>query len=1255
MATPIKIHVIETKKVFTDLTVVKLDELDLIIENVNVNNNFGKLNGFIRIAKYYQSNLSPFIHFVKQTLEKNPVAILVRNILNIHSIQPLFLERGNNASSEYKVKLNDCVYTRPSGIINGFDKKYGKFIIASEEPILINGFITSIKNDNIYEYSNKYVEKIEGVKKIMRFKNQEQILSLLISLFIQINFSISYYQSNTYLELIDNSVNQYYTNKSNILNLITEKEYITWRDEDTNNKLKYLIERLINIGLPINITKWKFSLVPLYELIRLDSMQAYLYMILYGRDSSNLSEFITNKLTHYKRQDVLNLIDKKINIKKNISKIFLEIIKQKLGIEKLNEVYNLAKKQSMKNKSLYSNIKTNSFSNSDIEINDSEFILSILSDKEKKIVINEYDNFQSIIKSQMENKCNHLIVLKKLNLSNKLETTKKLLEELKQFFSEDVKTDEFIKCNNCNYNLICPHLYDKFNMEVLNLSLEKQLDKLSTYILKIQNNTNSYFCKICSGLIVENYENEKDVEIRNKYGNFNIELRTTIWSISIKILKNFKFSSLINEKQFASSIVDFIYPLIVDVEQTINSNRKRKKSVALYESDNIDSRLYIYIVIYLYSYMIKLIQSSQNNKSLSINLGDIKPNSKLIVYVERILKQIIIDYAIILSKIEDINLEFLKELIIDAYNILNKGYVTEVTNSKPEEELIIQINLDPTLNYSTIIAKIVGDLKNNIHLSSETALYEFQYIIGFTIDDFIKNNQENIKNPEILKILMSKGDIYSHKNPLINIYKFLYEPSDKKIGKDILNIMNDLNSHLDSDLLSYAMLFTSYRLFAKNIKSVNNNAKLEEHLNEVKKFKELENILLKRDELILERVHFMTETSQFKNVETKITEVFDENGIKHIWNKKSTFYYQIEDKVIEIKGEQLTEYKLKNKHKMILLDVSCINCKKKKSELYKLSLEKTKNSIDLKYKLNSLFIFFEIRCPLNDLHEWDNKICKKCKLKFELITDVNKITNKEAIDYYETYINVFDKEKKEIVYYNFDKYKKQELQKFVFQTNYSNIVDAAELVSVPIKLIESIGNMEGREYDDVISGKDSYQLPILNSDNRIFILDSKIRSLLSKYNTLKNVNKLIIIPLFIAEYLSDINKTEYNKIFKLLPVIESDYLSSFSYFLEKLDPSDLFLFLQQKLCEIILTIYRLEDNSVSWFNNLVKNFAKKELLNIIENQKLTLKPGIFNWAIFEEGENNYEDDYEEAPETVETEELEFNPFVSDMDYKMPKD
>ena len=1251
---PIKIHVIETKRSFADLTNIKLEELQIIINTIKSSSDIVELNGFINIAKYYQSELSPFIHILKQSLITTPITVLLRNLLSIQSIYPIVVERGSNATSEFKVKNENCVYTRPKTSKRAYNRKLDEIIISSEEPILVSGLIVDsnqdglflknylesvyfhneikynglfnysislIENSNhdIYEYSNEYSN--DGAKKIMKFVNQEQILNLMLILFTQINYSLEYFQKCSSYESFKNFSENTLSNVKNIGSFIVSSVLNTWRDKESNELLKYLIKRLSESGLPIYIKNWKYNLVPLYELVRIDVMPSYLLAISYGRDSQLLNDFIENKLVSYKKQKNLNEIEKTINTKKNITKIYLIIIKQKLGIERLNQIYELSKKQSIKNKSLYSSTKLNAFSGYEIEIDDIDFIISLLDEKEKSIVNNEYEIMQSNIKAQIENKCKHLVLFKRINSHRTLEQTKKLLKDIDEFKSDN--KDEIIKCKVCNYNLICPHMYEKMKMETMNYSLEKQLEHLTKYILGIHNGSDTYFCKICSGLIIENYENEKDIEIRNKYGNFNSELRTTIWALSLRIIKTLKFSTLINEKQFASSIVDFIYPLIIDAEQLISSKRKRKKNTTTSETENIDSRLYIYIVIYIYAYMIALIQNSQSNKSLNINFGDVKPNSKIVVYVDKIMKQILIDYAVILSSIEDITIEFIKERLIEAYDIIHKGYNTEISNSKPEEELIMQLLLDPTMNYSTVVSKIIGDLQNNVQLTPEKALYEFQYILGSTLDEFIKTSQENINKP-------------------LNIFRFLYEPSNKKIGKYFkeYQLLLNLESIENNPNISNIMFFVSYGLFVKKIKN-------DEIVSDFMEYKELEKKLEKK--YVNEKVEFSISTLQHLNFETYITEIFDEKGAKHIWNKKSTYYYLLDGKTIEIKGEDLMEYKLNNKGDLKIVDVSCAICKVKKSDLYKLSIEKATNSLNIKYKLNSLFIYFEITCPLGDTHIWENKKCKKCKLSHDLISLQDKSNNQEATNYYLKYVNIFDIEKKALSYYSFAEHSKKEIKKFEWKSNYSYIVDTAELASVPVKIIEALGNMEGREYEDIVNGKDSHPLPDNKYDNRLYVLDSKIRSLLADYNMLRNVQNMLSIPPLILDILNTtgINKTEYHKLHNL-PTIGEEYLIEYEYFIETLQPNEMFLYLQEMLCKIIITIY-------GGNNKVMSVFAKKEILSIIENQKMTLKAGLFNWAIFEE--DTYDEDYDdEINEINETEETEFNPFVSDnMDYDTSED
>ena len=396
---------------------------------------------------------------------------------------------------------------------------------------------------------------------------------------------------------------------------------------------------------------------------------------------------------------------------------------------------------------------------------------------------------------------------------------------------------------------------------------------------------------------------------------------------------------------------------------------------------------------------------------------------------------------------------------------------------------------------------------------------------------------------------------------------YFYKNKDLNFYDKLITVENGdkiLHDFLQGNYKNYYL--ASYILLCKYIKDVHNESDYKEFRIFFDKFKIIEKDILydrleksKRPQFTI----YITENSHFKKKDVLITELYDEDGQKHKWN----------------------EYIYDNEHKLI--DVKCSTCKINRKDITKLDIKKTWRSVNALSDIDSFYTFYKIRCPKNDLHDWINDVCAKCKLTTVMIDIVNTSKlNSDIIQYYDKYLSEFIREKKTIKH--IDQESNLDITNNIIDNihidytyDYTTIVKVSEFTKVVPSIIESIGLTEKRLYSDI---EEAINIPIVTEYN-VYSAYSELLYLLS--NFYQRINSFIDKELY--------DTLDISKYISLIPNMLKQY------------PVDIVhKYIIQSICEIIFQIYKI--NEV---------LAKELFSEIIQNEKLLSEPTQFNWNVFD--------------------------------------
>ena len=1072
-----KIKIITIDNKIIDIEFTDINELDLKYEDNEFKSEF--INLAIKIQRL------SFLYSLNYEL---PNTILLRNLLFNPACYPII---------DITNKDKDLLYTRIPIRKKTFTKNYDIWNFSSEKEIYVLGIIIdkqkygSILFDYEFieskfivpEYNDKY--DIHKDNYLIYFFKNKDINKLLLSLLEQLQYSVYFYNL---------------TNKFKYEEIEEYKEYkkqeefkiISWYSDKEIKVLKYFIE------------SWTYNLEPLEKLNK--NWDVIYYGLIEGYNSIHITNYFNAIEIEKNRLKAYLLIENEKTKYINMSKRYIDIIKNKIG----SDIY-------IKIIRLISNVKSNrlvggsmAIPKTIIDVNDPDIILNLLTKKEQEIVKVEYNRQEQYMLSYYKNKCPHLNEYKKMIQSKNQFTTKLHFNNLITYFDNELSNDlEWIVCNNCNFNIMCKHVYDKIVCIISNLSDGQIIDKLMSYAVKIKfNKMNKFYCKICGEILIQDYfiqENVFKPKSMIYISKNDSEIKNYTWHVILNILKEYTDDSYINENKFANFISNEVYPLI-------------EKNIV-----EFDDNAKIIIILFIHAYMLEVI------KIQKISFFNIKNEQITSNIVKKILSYTFTKYENLIIKTKN-NTESIKNEFISIYKkIFNNKLSTNVPVNNMETNLINYIfTIDPIYNY----AKYIYSIYKNIQINNETDIQKikknFELIIGNSLPNIIKEAKENSKNKKYVNIIYKRFGIVMQYSSL----KFFYNNKHLNLYRNLISIDEKLiTTFLNGSYHLYK--YISYILYHKYLLA-DNDEDYEEFQKLLSKVRNIENKLFNKLKLIdFPRVNIMYEKDA-KFIETKvyISDLYDKNAVRHKWKYNK-------DNQVDI----------------------CTICNIKRNETSTLDNDKIWDMfLRINFDIDPFFLFYKIKCPIESIHLWENNKCSKCEITISMLNNVIiKKYDSDILDYYNKYLVTFNKEQEEIKKNNVIekeinnniKHIQSSIESIQYEYNYTIVVTISKLFTIDINLIESIGLTENRLYTEVIQNINtpevdihhvyaayaelifilhSYFNQIDNKDIKFFNYVNDFNIILYSY-PLSTVHKYIIQSICeLLFYVYDINKELAQKI-----------------------------------------------------------------------------------------------------------------------------
>lgn len=803
-----------------------------------------------------------------------------------------------------------------------------------------------------------------------------------------------------------------------------------------------------------------------------------------------------------------------------------------------------------------------------------------LTDSERKAVLYEVKKNEEYLFALLNNKCPHVAILRKLRRAKDIVTIRRELAALKRYFSrtsgrisQHKSTMQMITCNNCKFDLICPHVVEKLECELKDCSYNEMKNRLSEFI-SVGGAKDQQCCNICGEIIAVTFgDDSAQAPIMDE------ELKNFIWGEVAGLIKYLKFGALIDVMKLITHCRDQIYQYIFDIEKQILKSKTNS-------ADEIKSKKRLYITMYAMGYFINLIISGSNVTEITFK-GFTQKSKNLIADLIRHSIELITTARNIAIRSTGITQDVIKNTMVEIFKTIHNAGQQIIMHTGASESLSSLLALDPVYQYFRRQYDIdLISRGKKIHpgasIAGTATLGQVESVLGATLTALEKSGEDVYKHSIIPHYIKGKLPTLAEKYAARSFLSF----RDKVISRSYINPVYVLQPI--SDERTEPESFISPELIAESEKFAT-LLKLElEYLTDIQS----------RCSHLYTWFTPISDRS-WKDRHGSLGRIYDENGVEH------DFEIFISDGKEFSASSIAKEIEAGIKFTGTITDKKCTICGILWSEISGLHEDKIRTSLAEKSGINGFFQFYDQRCPIGGMHEWvgGSHQCKKCGF-----------TGKIDREYYQKYHSTYIQDRREGVGIQQRAHPVVEPPVVEFSFNFNIVLDLANKLKISQHLIMAIGATEQIEYTDIQSGIYIPRETDERFDTRIYVIDGHIKNFITEYNQLKHFHKLIKPPAELSAIIenSGFSRHKIIDLATLMPDISSDYRLKFAYIQMYRKPRDILSFVRQSLCEIVLAVW---NDITEETKKLRHDFCSYAIKKILRGEELLSKPGYFNWSL----------------------------------------
>jgi hypothetical protein len=738
-----------------------------------------------------------------------------------------------------------------------------------------------------------------------------------------------------------------------------------------------------------------------------------------------------------------------------------------------------------------------------------------LSNDEKKKVDKDYMNKVAFEKSMLNNNCHHIPIYRELNKERDKERIKKLLSALKKFMKMDKKSltaDEFIKCNVCKFDIICPHLVE----------LSEGVD-VKSIITKYgdgdEGSSSSYVCKVCG----ENIQRRREMEGQSMFVDGQFVMRTfknddltdlVLNEVNYILTTYFKMrhGGYKEFKQFSLLLTDTLLDYIDSMEDIV------RKAKTLTEEEK-RSKLIMYISVYTFAFLgIQFNKLGISFKEDELDLLDEKKSTKIVKSDEKNIP------TPVKETIPEDKSSAKPSAKPSAKSKIVGGRLTELEIhntilkklSMHRTMLFTKFNVSAVEEYKKALSRISSDhieiqKDNNDDVINEELTTDsfYTYLYEFTKSEKL-NDQKKVSLSEIYKIRSDKNNpskVLGISNNELDRFKSKDEPLFASIKP--INFPNKLSEHNEYEVYKrnaykYIVDFTINRRFDMDYKLVEYNAvDLNPGSKEPYDFKVAESKIEHANNIPFDRL-----VSKFTYVPYS---KFYSDPNRGYFYTKSGDRQKFDTVVMKDKSGKLKTFKTNDvpiNHGMKVVDFK----NSKTGDSFNDPPKVDKNNIDKKIEYKDFLDYYMFNCPKGEVHDYPEGKSKCTKCGFTTDESFNPDV------YYNKYLPEFKKLNKIDVVSLFKPEKIADKAPDKLVCNVIKISNFSKKYKLNFNLINNLGRMERQEFTDVRNNKLNTNL--YYEKNRMLKLENYINIIIVDYYIILNRKNIVDLPKDITKLLS---------------------------------------------------------------------------------------------------------------------------------------
>lgn len=894
------------------------------------------------------------------------------------------------------------------------------------------------------------------------------------------------------------------------------------------------------LGLP--------EVVTYSSLDRVGLIQAFNSALLYGKDDPKARTHVGRVRLSRLRADMFEKLAANYAADLSVISAYRSIVRDKLGLKRANEID--------------ARLRTGIIS--------SEKFLSYLADKERDLVLAEYRRRNEYVEASINNKCEHRRDVQQMNKALLEEDRAAAFIKVMKWAAAEKKgaAKDMIKCQTCDYDLICPHVVDLNRLQARGAEFGDIKAAMQKYISSDVHNY-TYYCNIC-GVEIASREDYGNVD-REVAAFMDEEIKIAITQEVFTALKALRFKTVVHVGKLMGAIRDATYPFIFEVDKRLSRSKTNTASV-------IAARKKLNIAIYVYAYLTFIVVSNDN-----INFATMKERPKgLGDYLKQAFVLINASKNAVIRAIPGYSPELLKTQLIEAYKEVTRSAAPTIMDTSEQQALLMSLMQDPVLDYlywlNVIYSGMKGGLVKNIN-----------EVLGTTIMQL-----SEVKTTSIFKTAKIPPKAFTEDGDSLRmVMKYINE------GIYLENVYVDTTALGPSQAKGLRSEFsTPYMKFYEELRAI---APKDEAKWQAKRFAGVKPY----DQWPA------ANTIQFiASDKSTLGRVYDHEGNPHKWTK------WICDDGKEYTTAELGALGLDAPR---VVDKLCGVCSVKFSEAgEKIDDKRVRETLSNKQSIINFYKFYENRCLKGGSHEFGTAaVCSKCSITRDM-----PAAQSAAFAFYKKNRAQYRADKAEInkveqapaAAIELPDHDKVAPAKWAY--DFSKAMKVAALTGINSNIINCIGAMEKIDYEDIKAGKFIPTPTDEHYNTRAYKIFAHIRHVIIKYNNLRFYSSITKPPPELVELLdaSGVPRHRYRELETMLGAITMPTRATFEYFKLRRKASELVNYSLELLCDVLLFIAdkKAHDPVTA---TLRESFVKWVLADIITSEEMRTKHGRINWNI----------------------------------------